>query len=144
MLFVSLGSRDTSRETSPSRGTGSISRFRRGSDRPPLSPASRPVLAQKILQQSREAETALADAFVSFNFFLFTNKNMINMNMILYNYRHLLSIFQKYWHVGGFSFTEWFIWRTISSLKERHEIDRQSLRRIWNIQYMFREIIWFV
>ncbi|XP_076259117.1 CLIP-associating protein isoform X31 [Rhynchophorus ferrugineus] len=56
------GSRDTSRETSPSRGSG-ISRFRRGTDRPPLSPASRPVLAQKILQQSREAETALADAF---------------------------------------------------------------------------------
>ncbi|XP_030763288.1 CLIP-associating protein 1-B isoform X8 [Sitophilus oryzae] len=56
------GSRDTSRETSPSRGTG-LSRFRRGTDRPPLSPASRPVLAQKILQQSREAETALADAF---------------------------------------------------------------------------------
>ncbi|KAJ8925598.1 hypothetical protein NQ315_009438 [Exocentrus adspersus] len=56
------GSRDTSRETSPSRGS-SLSRFRRGSDRPPLSPASRPVLAQKILQQSREAENALADAF---------------------------------------------------------------------------------
>ncbi|KAL1513059.1 hypothetical protein ABEB36_002537 [Hypothenemus hampei] len=58
----SQGSRDTSRETSPSRSSG-LSRFRRGSDRPPLSPASRPVLAQKILQQSREAESALADAF---------------------------------------------------------------------------------
>ncbi|CAH1123842.1 unnamed protein product [Ceutorhynchus assimilis] len=56
------GSRDTSRETSPNRGAY-ISRFRRGSDRPPLSPAPRPVLAQKILQQSREAESALADAF---------------------------------------------------------------------------------
>lgn len=58
------GSRDTSRETSPNRGS-TLSRFRsRGSDsRPPLSPASRPVLAQKILQQSREAENALADAF---------------------------------------------------------------------------------
>ncbi|KAJ8972441.1 hypothetical protein NQ317_000032 [Molorchus minor] len=56
------GSRDASRETSPNRGS-SLSRFRRGSDRPPLSPASRPVLAQKILQQSREAENALADAF---------------------------------------------------------------------------------
>ncbi|XP_015837159.1 CLIP-associating protein isoform X2 [Tribolium castaneum] len=53
------GSRDTSRETSPNRST--LGRFRRGSDRPPLSPASRPVLAQKILQQSREAENALAD-----------------------------------------------------------------------------------
>ncbi|CAG9837434.1 unnamed protein product [Diabrotica balteata] len=52
------GSRDTSRETSPNR---SMNRFRRGSDRPPMSPASRPVLAQKILQQSREAENALAD-----------------------------------------------------------------------------------
>lgn len=58
------GSRDTSRETSPNRST--LGRFRsRGSERPPLSPASRPVLAQKILQQSREAENALADAFVS-------------------------------------------------------------------------------
>ncbi|XP_063908195.1 CLIP-associating protein isoform X7 [Zophobas morio] len=56
------GSRDTSRETSPNRST--LGRFRnRGSERPPLSPASRPVLAQKILQQSREAENALADAF---------------------------------------------------------------------------------
>ncbi|XP_068894094.1 CLIP-associating protein 1-A isoform X5 [Tenebrio molitor] len=55
------GSRDTSRETSPNRST--LGRFRRGSDRPPLSPASRPVLAQKILQQSREAENALADVF---------------------------------------------------------------------------------
>ncbi|KAK9875379.1 hypothetical protein WA026_007774 [Henosepilachna vigintioctopunctata] len=54
-------SRDTSRETSPNRG--SLYRFRSRNDRPPLSPASRPVLAQKILQQSREAENALADAF---------------------------------------------------------------------------------
>lgn len=60
----SQGSRDTSRETSPNRGSGLTTRFRRGSDRPPLSPATRPVLAQKILQQSREAENALADAFV--------------------------------------------------------------------------------
>lgn len=58
------GSRDTSRETSPSRSSN-ITRFRRGGDRPPISPASRPVLAQKILQQSREAENALADVFVS-------------------------------------------------------------------------------
>lgn len=61
------GSRDASRETSPSRDS-SINRFRsRGAvcDRPPLSPASRPVMAQKILQQSREAESALADALVS-------------------------------------------------------------------------------
>ncbi|KAL3286277.1 hypothetical protein HHI36_000786 [Cryptolaemus montrouzieri] len=55
------GSRDTSRETSPNRG--SLSRFRNRSERPPLSPASRPVLAQKMLQQSREVENALADAF---------------------------------------------------------------------------------
>lgn len=57
------GSRDTSREASPTRGH-SLSRFRRNSDRPPLSPATRPVMAQKILQQSREAESALADALV--------------------------------------------------------------------------------
>ncbi|XP_025829154.1 CLIP-associating protein isoform X2 [Agrilus planipennis] len=55
------GSRDTSREGSPTRGS-SISRLRARTDRPPLSPASRPVMAQKILQQSREAENALADA----------------------------------------------------------------------------------
>lgn len=55
-------SRDVSRETSPNR---SLNRYRRGNDRPPMSPASRPVLAQKILQQSREAENALADVFVS-------------------------------------------------------------------------------
>lgn len=60
------GSRDTSRETSPSRSTNITNRFRRGGDRPPISPASRPVLAQKILQQSREAENALADVFVSY------------------------------------------------------------------------------
>ncbi|CAG9813465.1 unnamed protein product [Phaedon cochleariae] len=59
------GSRDTSRETSPNRGNTSLTRLRRGNDRPPLSPASRPVLAQKILQQSREAENALADVLSS-------------------------------------------------------------------------------
>ncbi|VEN50087.1 unnamed protein product, partial [Callosobruchus maculatus] len=61
------GSRDGSRETSPTRG--SISRFRKasgsGCERPPLNPTSRPVLAQKILQQSREAENALADVLNS-------------------------------------------------------------------------------
>lgn len=44
-----------------------ISRGRHGmspSDRPPIS-TGRPVMAQKILQQSREAESALADALVS-------------------------------------------------------------------------------
>lgn len=56
------GSRETSRETSPNRSLGRLRQ--RSNDRPPLSPASRPVLAQKILQQSREAENALADAFV--------------------------------------------------------------------------------
>ena len=62
------GSRDTSRETSPTRTPG-ISRYRRSSDRPPISPATRPVMAQKILQQSREAESALADALVSIYIF---------------------------------------------------------------------------
>ncbi|XP_062552161.1 CLIP-associating protein isoform X6 [Armigeres subalbatus] len=58
-----------SRETSPTRGTqfGSLRRNVYGTnsprrlDRPPVNPG-RPVLAQKILQQSREAENALADA----------------------------------------------------------------------------------
>lgn len=72
MVNVRTGSRDTSRETSPNRGSGLTTRFRRGSDRPPLSPATRPVLAQKILQQSREAENALADAFVSVCFIITT------------------------------------------------------------------------
>lgn len=68
-----------SRETSPTRphpaggtlkrtpgsagGAGfSTSSPRRGVDRPPINPTGRPVLAQKMLQQSREAECALADA----------------------------------------------------------------------------------
>ncbi|XP_034257106.1 CLIP-associating protein 1-A isoform X3 [Thrips palmi] len=69
------GSRDASRETSPNRfgalgghlydrSFGSKLRGRHGmspSDRPPIS-TGRPVMAQKILQQSREAESALADA----------------------------------------------------------------------------------
>lgn len=70
------GSRDTSREGSPTRGQ-SLNRFRRNSDRPPLSPASRPVMAQKILQQSREAESALADALVSRNAKLKNNNNRL-------------------------------------------------------------------
>lgn len=58
-----------SRETSPTRGTqfGSLRRNVYGTnsprrpDRPPVNPG-RPVLMQKMLQQSREAENALADA----------------------------------------------------------------------------------
>lgn len=57
-----------SRETSPTRSTsGSYKRslYTTGSgrrpDRPPINPG-RPILAQKILQQSREAENALASA----------------------------------------------------------------------------------
>lgn len=55
-----------SRETSPTRGTTlrrniySTNSPRRP-ERPPINPA-RPVLAQRMLQQSREAENALADA----------------------------------------------------------------------------------
>lgn len=62
-----------SRETSPNRGNqySSLSRRQvyntgspRRTDRPPLNPG-RPVLAQKMLQQSREAENALADALTA-------------------------------------------------------------------------------
>lgn len=56
-----------SRETSPTRnGMHQTVRrlgYPRRPERPPIIP-SRPVLAQKMLQQSREAETALADALV--------------------------------------------------------------------------------
>ncbi|XP_050524463.1 CLIP-associating protein 1 [Daktulosphaira vitifoliae] len=53
-------SQDTSREASPNRysSLGSHSSSRR----PPILPTSRPIMAQKILLQSREAESALADA----------------------------------------------------------------------------------
>uniref|UniRef100_W4VRQ5 Putative microtubule associated-protein orbit n=1 Tax=Corethrella appendiculata TaxID=1370023 RepID=W4VRQ5_9DIPT len=59
-----------SRETSPTRTSTQFGSLRRNMystnsprrpDRPPVNPG-RPVLAQKILQQSREAENALADA----------------------------------------------------------------------------------
>lgn len=60
----------TSRETSPSRGY-TLSKLRGGtttgrvSAAPPLLPSTaRPVLAQRILQQSLEAESALANALV--------------------------------------------------------------------------------
>ncbi|CAH1986214.1 unnamed protein product [Acanthoscelides obtectus] len=75
------GSRDGSRETSPTRGP--MSRFRKGSgsgERPPLNPASRPVLAQKILQQSREAENALADVLNSSDHFRTPRRAMRSMD----------------------------------------------------------------
>lgn len=61
-----------SRETSPNRAThyGSLRKnmystnSQRRPERPPLNPG-RLVMAQKILQQSRDAENALADALVS-------------------------------------------------------------------------------
>lgn len=62
-----------SRETSPTRNSmhNTIRRLGympshspRRQERPPIVP-SRPVLAQKMLQASREAESALADALVS-------------------------------------------------------------------------------
>lgn len=64
-----------SRETSPTRNSvhqtvrrlGYLpSHSPRRQERPPIIP-TRPVLAQKILQASREAENALADALVSCN-----------------------------------------------------------------------------
>lgn len=58
-----------SRETSPTRNQtvrrlGYMPSTIRRPDRPPINP-TRPVLAQKMLQASREAENALADALVS-------------------------------------------------------------------------------
>lgn len=63
-----------SRETSPTRSNNVHHTIRRlgympshsprRQERPPIIP-SRPVLAQKILQASREAESALADALVT-------------------------------------------------------------------------------
>uniref|UniRef100_A0A6M2DJN9 Putative microtubule associated-protein orbit n=1 Tax=Xenopsylla cheopis TaxID=163159 RepID=A0A6M2DJN9_XENCH len=54
----------SSRETSPTR-TGTYRRmlFNNKRDRPPINP-NKPVMAQKILQQSREAELSLADALM--------------------------------------------------------------------------------
>lgn len=55
-----------SRETSPTRSQ--LSSMKRGSfsngqqRRPPINPSGRPILAQKILLQNREAEQALTDA----------------------------------------------------------------------------------
>lgn len=51
---------DTSRETSPNRSHASSTFGYKG--RVSTQPVRRPVIAQKILQQSREAETQLADA----------------------------------------------------------------------------------
>jgi len=56
-------SQDTSREASPNRYSSLGSHT--SSRRPPILPTSRPIMAQKILMQSREAESALADALGS-------------------------------------------------------------------------------
>lgn len=58
-----------SRDSSPTRNNtirrlGYIPSPRRP-ERPPINPTRAPVLSQKILQASREAESALADALVS-------------------------------------------------------------------------------
>ncbi|XP_037035810.1 CLIP-associating protein isoform X9 [Bradysia coprophila] len=74
-----------SRETSPTRTPmGSIKRLpyqtsspRR--DRPPINP-TRPVLAQKILQASREAENALADALSPDDFDPSSEMGRLNLN----------------------------------------------------------------
>lgn len=64
-----------SRETSPTRYSvhNTIRRLGympshspRRQERPPLNPTRPPVLTQKILQASREAENALADVLVGF------------------------------------------------------------------------------
>ena len=60
-------SRGSSREPSPSRSYGLRYNLR---TTPPVAPPSvRPHLTENILKQSREAESALADALVSLFFF---------------------------------------------------------------------------
>ena len=54
-------SRGSSREPSPSRSYG----LRYNLRTPPAAPTVRPHLTENILKQSREAESALADALVS-------------------------------------------------------------------------------
>lgn len=75
-----------SRETSPTRnGHQSVRRlgYPRRPERPPIIP-SRPILAQKMLQASREAETALADALVIFSDRIHMwNKIEINIHLFL-------------------------------------------------------------
>lgn len=64
----------TSRETSPNRfGLTPPSRLasaRAGMFRPPPPPTVKPVMTEKILKQSQEAESALADALVINSFIL--------------------------------------------------------------------------
>ena len=55
-------SRGSSREPSPSRSYG----LRYNLRTPPAAQQQRPLLTEKILKQSREAENVLADALVSF------------------------------------------------------------------------------
>lgn len=65
----------TSREASPQRYTPS--RPGRTVGRPPI----KPVMTEKILKQSREAESALADALVS----NLQQKSNINLEHLLFN-----------------------------------------------------------
>lgn len=76
-----------SRETSPTRnGVHQTVRrlgYPRRTERPPVIP-SRPVLAQKMLQASREAESALADALViqynHYNFRIIKRNELFNFS----------------------------------------------------------------
>ena len=88
----------TSREPSPSRYsvTGATPPARglatRGATAPGARSHVRPTMTEQILRQSREAESALADALVSHVLFLFLVFCSSNMN--IYHYKYLIKSHQ--------------------------------------------------
>ena len=88
----------TSREPSPSRYsvTGATPPARglatRGATAPGARSHVRPTMTEQILRQSREAESALADALVSHVLFLFLVFCSSNMN--IYHYKYLIKAHQ--------------------------------------------------
>ena len=91
----------TSREPSPSRYsvTGATPPARglatRGATAPGARSHVRPTMTEQILRQSREAESALADALVSHVLFLFLVFCSSNMNILnIYHYKYLIKAHQ--------------------------------------------------
>lgn len=86
-----------SRETSPTRvNTMKRSIYSTNSprrpERPPVNPIRPPVLAQKMLQQSREAESALADALVTTTFILLINLYIKKKNVFIFFFSHRMML----------------------------------------------------